>query len=191
MQNFIKNHKRSLIVFGLLIIATIVSATAAYCPNGQYDQKPNNIEQTTINKEIINTSTVATKTDSTDNFSKSTSTNITNSTDTSNNLTAQQQSEAKLIVGDRTYKLRFTTGEKLIDAMERLQLISDQPFSLVTKEYTGMGKFVEEINGVKNSPTTNEYWGYYINGKSAQIGASSYILKEGDNIEWKYAKTNF
>jgi len=198
MSNFFKTHKRSLIVLGLLILATGFSALAAYYPN---------ITQPTNNTPASDTAVVVAPTKTTDaptitlrmEGDSSLRVGMTNEATTNTekiapNITAttsEQFLSAQMTVGDKIYQLRFTAGEKLIDTMEKLQAMSDQSFSMATKEYIGMGKFVEEINGIKNNPAQSEYWGYYINGISAQIGASSYILKEGDNIEWKYAKSNF
>ena len=222
MSHFVKNHKRSLIVLGLLVVATIFSALAAYYPN----ITPNSAAQPTTNTPTGGTASVVVPTKTTDALTTTLRTDrdsslrvgmTTDKRDSSLSLrmiggqvgmtnevttdtekiapnittTAQQFLSAQMVVGDRTYQLRFTTGEKLIDTMKKLQAMSDQPFSMTTKEYAGMGKFVEDINGIKNNTTAGEYWGYYIDGISAQIGASSYILKEGDNIEWKYAKTTF
>ncbi len=54
------------------------------------------------------------------------------------------------------------------------------------KEFSGLGFFVEEINGVKNDYQKGMYWIYYVNGKKANVGISSYIVSYGDVIEWKY-----
>jgi len=93
---------------------------------------------------------------------------------------------ATLKVGDRTYELRFSEGDSLLYAMQLLTARSEQPFSFVSKEFKGIGVFVEEVTGTKNSPSENKYWIYYINGLSAQSGISAYIPETGDLIEWKY-----
>jgi len=51
------------------------------------------------------------------------------------------------------------------------------------KTYVGMGKFIEEINGVKGNG--NKYWIYYVNNKKAEVGVSNYKLKSGDVVSWK------
>jgi hypothetical protein len=30
-----------------------------------------------------------------------------------------------------------------------------------------------------------KYWTFYVNGKQADVGASSYVTKSSDNIMWK------
>jgi hypothetical protein len=51
-----------------------------------------------------------------------------------------------------------------------------------TKHYS-FGDLVTSINGnVGNGP---KYWTFYINGKQAKVGASSYITKDSDTISWR------
>lgn len=48
---------------------------------------------------------------------------------------------------------------------------------------SGMGEFVQSIDGI--TPDSKHFWELYINGKSSNVGASTYVLKDGDIIEWK------
>jgi Domain of unknown function (DUF4430) len=52
-----------------------------------------------------------------------------------------------------------------------------------TKDYGSMGQFVLSIDGIK--PDSKHFWDFFVNGKSSNIGVSSYVLKAGDKIEWK------
>ncbi len=54
------------------------------------------------------------------------------------------------------------------------------------KTYTGLGKFIEEINGIRGNG--DKYWIYYVNGKKAWIGVSNYKIGPGDVVSWKYEK---
>jgi len=54
------------------------------------------------------------------------------------------------------------------------------------KEYSGMGFFIQEINGIANDSKAGRYWIYYINGKKASVGVSTYEVKLNDNINWHY-----
>ncbi|HKU18945.1 MAG TPA: DUF4430 domain-containing protein [Candidatus Saccharimonadales bacterium] len=56
--------------------------------------------------------------------------------------------------------------------------------SVVTKN-SSYGVYVESINGVAGG-TSSKYWMLYVNGKQAQVGASSYITKAGDVVTWKF-----
>jgi hypothetical protein len=53
-----------------------------------------------------------------------------------------------------------------------------------TKEFVGIGAYVTSVNGNKET-TGKNFWALYVNGKQSQVGASEYIVKNGDKIEWK------
>jgi hypothetical protein len=63
-----------------------------------------------------------------------------------------------------------------------LQLLKDK-YQVQTKEYSGLGEFVEAIGGIK--PDSKHFWAFYINGKLSEVGANQYQTKNGDKIEWK------
>ncbi|MCK5476048.1 MAG: DUF4430 domain-containing protein [Candidatus Pacebacteria bacterium] len=52
------------------------------------------------------------------------------------------------------------------------------------------GVFVESINGIKNGDD-GKYWQYYINNTLGDVAADKKILKEGDNVEWRFEKVPF
>lgn len=65
-------------------------------------------------------------------------------------------------------------------------LISAQKEGLITftgKEYSGLGFFVSDIGDLHMTPGKNLL--YYINGKEASVGVSTYIPKDGDVVEWR------
>lgn len=84
---------------------------------------------------------------------------------------------------DKRYELEISENINVFEAMKKLQDDKKGEFSFHYKEYPGMGAFVNEINGIKGK--SGAYWIYYVNGKEASVGVSSYILKEGDSILWK------
>lgn len=51
--------------------------------------------------------------------------------------------------------------------------------------YAGLGELITQI-GDKKGGDGGRYWQYWINGAYANVGASSYVVKLGDTIEWKY-----
>ena len=57
-----------------------------------------------------------------------------------------------------------------------------------TKSFGSAGEFVESINGIK--PDTQHFWKFFINGKSASVGAGNYVTKSSDVLEWKLDKIN-
>jgi len=71
--------------------------------------------------------------------------------------------------------------ENVYDFMTKLQ--EEGKINFKDKTYSGMGKFIEEINGIKNG---DKYWIYYVNNKKANIGVSNYKIKPGDVVSWKY-----
>jgi len=55
---------------------------------------------------------------------------------------------------------------------------------VVAKDYgSGMGEFVQTIDGI--AADSKHFWQLFVNGKPSNLGASNYILKNGDKIEWK------
>lgn len=52
-----------------------------------------------------------------------------------------------------------------------------------TKSYKGLGEIVTGIDGTKAD--SKHFWSFYVNGKQSQVGAGSYVTKNGDKITWK------
>ncbi len=86
--------------------------------------------------------------------------------------------------GDKKYSLAVSAGSSIYDAMNILASTTD--FSFKASFYPGLGYFIDEINGIKNQ--SGEYWTLYVDGSYSNVGASSYKLKDGDSVEWKYEK---
>ena len=95
----------------------------------------------------------------------------------------------EFIINGENYNIGFLDGNSIYDLMKDLK--NQGKIDFVGENYSGIGFFVEEINGVKNDSRTLKYWIYYVNGKSASMGVSSYQIKANDIIEWKYEKSNF
>jgi len=131
--------------------------------------------------------------DSAQNDNKTTSSNQNENPDSRfrGNDNIAQRYNITIFAGDRTYPLSVTSSTTVYEAMQLLQIDSRQPFTFSAKNYPGMGYFIEEINGIKNDTKTNTYWIMYVNGQSAQVGASQYILKPNDIITWKYEAAKF
>jgi len=87
-----------------------------------------------------------------------------------------------LEINDTKYESEVVGVISVYQLMEQLK--EEGKINFKDKTYTGMGKFIEEINGVKNSGEKN--WIYYVNGKKANIGVSNYKIKPGDVVSWKY-----
>ncbi|HNW71761.1 MAG TPA: DUF4430 domain-containing protein [Candidatus Paceibacterota bacterium] len=83
-------------------------------------------------------------------------------------------------------KIKYTgeikNGESIYSFMNSLR--EKEKITFIEKNYSGMGAFVEEINGIKNNGEKN--WIYYVNGKKANIGISNYKINSGDTVSWVY-----
>lgn len=93
-----------------------------------------------------------------------------------------QTTTATLQIESTKYEAEITKGETVYDFMDKFR--QSGKINLVTKNYTGIGVFIAEINGVKGE--NGKSWIYYVNGKLATIGVSNYKLKSGDIVLWKY-----
>ena len=74
-------------------------------------------------------------------------------------------------IGENAYQLLIRIAEK-------------NHFSVQTKNYS-WGIFIEGIGNLVQDGHDN-FWFLYINGKSSEVGASDYIVKPNDLIEWRY-----
>lgn len=82
------------------------------------------------------------------------------------------------------YEAKIANEISVYDFM--LNLKSEGKINFKDKDYTGMGKLITELNGIKNSGKKN--WIYYVNGEKAKIGVSNYKINPGDVVSWKYEK---
>lgn len=85
--------------------------------------------------------------------------------------------------GAGQYALQVQSGATVETAMNSARA---KGFSYVASGYNGLGSYVQSINGTEEG--NGMYWIYYINGAKATTGISSYTLKNGDTITWKYEK---
>lgn len=73
----------------------------------------------------------------------------------------------------------------VLNAMRAYDDTSDT-FAFGGKEHIGIGFFVTEINGKKEGD--GYYWIVYMNGKTADLGASQQKVVPDDVVEWRYEK---
>lgn len=104
--------------------------------------------------------------------------------------TADQNPVAVSIeINDQKYPLSVPEKSTAYDAMNKL--VADKKITAVFNKFSGLGYFVDEIDGIKTDKSQGKYWIYYLNGKPAQLGISQYILKKNDSITWKYEVPQF
>lgn len=68
-------------------------------------------------------------------------------------------------------------------------LVTAQKKGIITftgRQFSGVGFFVESINGLKQDGNKRMYWIYSVNGEKAHVGVSSYVLHDGDHVTWRY-----
>lgn len=84
---------------------------------------------------------------------------------------------------DKKYETNVKDGSSVFEAMQKLEDDNPKEFNFKYTNYSSLGSFINEINGIKGTP--GKYWIYYVNNEKASVGASKYILKQGDIISWK------
>lgn len=83
---------------------------------------------------------------------------------------------------DETLEFSVSEPKTAMDLLKGSYEISAKDFG------PGLGEFVEGIAGLKAGG--DEFWSFYVNGKSSNVGAASYTPIEGDSLEWKLEKIN-
>ncbi|TSC87156.1 MAG: hypothetical protein G01um10148_261 [Parcubacteria group bacterium Gr01-1014_8] len=83
-----------------------------------------------------------------------------------------------------SYTFAAKESGTVLAAME--EFAKKSHFEFKTKEFPGLGVMVEEINGLRSD--NGYYWILYVNGKTANTGASTAKVSSGDSIEWRYKK---
>ncbi len=83
---------------------------------------------------------------------------------------------------------KFKQGENLFDFTKNE--LARKNITFEYQEYPSLGSMVTKI-GDKKSSEKDGYWQYWINGEYASVGASDYLLKPGDKIEWRFSKSGF
>ena len=96
--------------------------------------------------------------------------------------------QAKMLINGVEYDAAVKPNSSVYDLMSTLR--EEKKIDFKNKDYSALGFFIEEINGVRNNPS-GKNWVYYINGQPGKVGVSYYKLKNNDVIEWKYEKKSF
>ncbi|MDP2789946.1 MAG: DUF4430 domain-containing protein [bacterium] len=84
-------------------------------------------------------------------------------------------------VNGQSVATTFTYAGK--DGKNALELLKSKFPKTSTKTAEGLGEYVTGIN-CRDAGST-EYWQFLVNGKSSDVGASTYITKSTDVLEWK------
>lgn len=81
----------------------------------------------------------------------------------------------------RSFSATMEDGSTALELLEKVS--TEQNIPVTTKVYD-FGTLVTGIDGVE--ATEKEFWLFSINGESATVGASDYLLEAGDRIEFRY-----
>lgn len=114
------------------------------------------------------------------------STPVTTSSNTTTPPTEKNTLDVTIEINNQKYPLSLAEKSSAYDAM--IRLVAEKKITAVFKEFSGLGYFVDEIDGIRTDKNDGKYWIYYINGQSAQLGISQYILKNNDLITWQFKK---
>jgi hypothetical protein len=101
----------------------------------------------------------------------------------SNETTTLQQSEESQRASAVVSEDGKIVSYEGVEGQNALQLLKSYT-TTETEEFTGIGEYVTRINGLLADSTEN-YWSFYVNGETAQVGAGDYVTKDGDQIEWR------
>ncbi len=92
---------------------------------------------------------------------------------------------AFLEINDDKYESEIVENTSVYEFMDKLR--KQGKINFIEKNYIGIGKFIEGINGIKSKK--NKYWIYYVNEQKANIGVSDYKINPGDVVSWKYEES--
>ncbi len=98
-----------------------------------------------------------------------------------NPQTQDNTESVTILAGNVTANLQVAPNTIFYNAL--LQAKNHGQIEFYGKNYPGLGFFIKEIGTLRAGD--GKYLLYYINGKEAQVGVSSYTLQDGDIIEWK------
>ena len=90
---------------------------------------------------------------------------------------SEQKVQVETVNKDVTYK--GNDGETALALLEKN--------AKIVTSGSGDMAFVATINGITADPNS-EYWQFSVDGKSASVGAGSYVTKNAETISWKLVK---
>ncbi len=194
MNNFISKNKKVLVIFliflSLAIASYIYINQTAVIENQNYSPSPHTKRSYGVGASQVLDDQNQLDIKQVQQESAVQEENIKIPESTSTLPEAELAGERHIIyVGEKRYEISIPGKSTVYDLMSALEQKGKIDFKGSVS--AGLGFFVDEINGQKNSPSNNEFWIYYINNKAAQVGVSNYILKPNDIINWKYEKPQF
>lgn len=95
----------------------------------------------------------------------------------------QVRSSINQIINFGDIKPTIRTNVDIKQEETALELLKKTSRAVVKGE--GEAAYVVGINGVMADDAKKEYWAFYINSRLAPVGAGSYKLVGGEQVEWK------
>jgi len=182
-----KKYKKIITIAGVVLVLLLASA---YFVGLQTKNNSVKLQESFENTAEKNSQADLLKKESAENFGQDNQ-NTENNLNQKNNEEQVKQDQIKkeaenlinvsLKVQDKNYTAKIKEGSSAYELMNQLK---QDGLTFSATEYSGLGFFITEINGVKEDRKKSNYWTLYINGKESSVGASQLILKEGDLIEW-------
>ncbi len=110
-------------------------------------------------------------------------------------VTGQEQGQLSVtfnFADDQKTNLVYPYADTLTTDLSTIteSMAAKQNWAFEYKDYGEMGKMITKINN-KTNGQDNKYWQYYVNGALSQIGASQYVPKSGDKIEWRFEVSKY
>lgn len=90
-------------------------------------------------------------------------------------ISVQQKITAETVLSNRQEQV-----QKGVTALQALNSTHK-----IKSKGVGQNTFVTAIDGREAMADKREFWAFYVNGKQAEVGAGTYIIKNNDTIEWK------
>ncbi|HLC63876.1 MAG TPA: DUF4430 domain-containing protein [Patescibacteria group bacterium] len=77
----------------------------------------------------------------------------------------------------------LTEKSTVLDLLKKIT--EENGINLKTQDYENLGTLVTAI-GDKENGQENKYWQYLVDGQMPQVGAASFLLSGGENVEWSF-----
>lgn len=107
-----------------------------------------------------------------------------NANDDSNKQETQQEVSSVKVTSKDSGKTVAYEGQDGKTALELLKNGAD-----VKTQTFDYGEMVSSINGV--TANESQFWGFYVNGEMAPVGAGEYKTKNGEEIKWQLEEIDF
>jgi len=103
-----------------------------------------------------------------------------NKTDNTTQNTQQSPQETVKQVPTTTVSYQGVDGKTALELLQASHQVEVKHYSF--------GDMVISIDGL--APDATHFWAFYVNDKQSEVGASAYVTKSSDVIEWRLEKIN-